>query len=151
MFDVLRKEIHDAMERYRRRDMLDAIAAACAFGAAADEEFALSDSHRMDELIDGLVSLKVFDPRVVKGRFNEFVDLLLHDHDAGRNAVLKELKELSGDKVAADIVVKTCVALSWADGSIDPRAGRAINQIAAALGVHVPDIEEELLKASLSE
>lgn len=149
MFETLRRDIHDRLEKHRRRHLMDATAAACAYVAAVDDEVSLAESHRVDELIESLEQLKVFDPRDVKDRFDVFVAEYRENKASAQHNIMKEVRELKDDRTASALLVQICIAVSSADGALDPREEKAIREIADALEVDVPDIEEEILRDSI--
>ena len=58
--------------------------AACALIASADDEVSFSERARMDAVLESLAELRIFDPHQAVDLFNDRLDALQTDRDAGR-------------------------------------------------------------------
>ena len=54
---------HDMMRRYRNGPLLEGVMAACALVATSDGRVSLSERVRVDQILETLDALKVFDPQ----------------------------------------------------------------------------------------
>ena len=74
---TLTDKFQEQMERHRNRPFLRAVMAACALVAAADGKVSLAERVRVDQILDTLEELRIFDPHEGVDLFNEFTDAII--------------------------------------------------------------------------
>lgn len=141
MFDALRQAIADTLERHRQQPFLDAAMAACALVAMADGEVSLSEQSRVDEVLEAIDRLSLFDVHEAVDLFNEYVEGVAADPNKGRAHALEAVGRMRGDGEAADLLVKICLAVSRADGDYAPGERDQIEAVCARLGRKLSDYE----------
>ena len=104
------------LERHRNRPFLEAVMAACALAAVADGEVSFSERIRIDQILDTLEELKVFDAHEAVDLFNQYSKGILASPKAGREAAMTAVRTVTGDRERADLLVRICLAVAEAKG-----------------------------------
>jgi len=133
MFEKLREAIQEAVERHRHRPFLEAAMAACAYVAMADGSISIGERGRVDDIMEHLDQLRIFDPHEGVDLMNEFADGLRDDPKKGKKAVMKAVAEMSDDPEAAYLVARMCIAISNADADFSPEEREAVIEIIEVL------------------
>lgn len=127
------------LERHRNRPFLRASMAACALVASVDGEVTLSQRVRVDQILDTLEALQVFDPHEAVDLFNEYVASIFASPRAGRRAALDDVRKVAaGDPEKALLIVRICLAVGDAGGDISIAEQIEIVTLCSLLGV-APD------------
>ena len=135
MFDKIRETIRSAAERHKNRPFLEAAMAACAYVAMADGRISIGERGRVDDLLDHLEQLRVFDPHEGVNLMNQYADALMEDPDQGKVAVMTAVSRMSSDKEAAFLVAKMCIVISNADSDFSAEERIAASEVIDALKV----------------
>ena len=90
--------------------------AACAMVSASEGQVAFCDRIRVDQIMETLTELKVFDPHEGVNLFNHFTDRILQSPKLGREEALKSIRAVASDKETAEILIDVCLAVSLSDG-----------------------------------
>jgi tellurite resistance protein TerB len=106
----------ERLERQRRLPFLRACMAACATIAIADGEVSFPERVRVDQILETLEALQIFDPHDGVNLFNEFVDAIRDNPRAGRESAMAAMLDVADDPESADLLVRVCCAVSEADG-----------------------------------
>lgn len=102
------------MERHRNRPFLRGAMGACALVASADGTVSFSERVRIDQIVETLEALKVFDPHEAVDLFNEFTDAILEDPKSGRAKALEAIQSVGDNPETAQLLIRICVAVSEA-------------------------------------
>ena len=141
MFATLKAGLQDQMRRHRNRPFLEATTAASALVALADEELSLSESHRVDQILENLEALSVYDVRMAKRRFQDYADAIRDDAESGRIRALEAISQIAEDAEEVELLVRVCVAVSSADGELHPAERTQIEDICKLLDAEPPDFK----------
>jgi len=141
MFDTLRQAIADTLERHRQQPFLDAAMAACALVAMADGSVSLSEQSRVDDVLEAIDRLALFDVHEAVDLFNEYVEGVTADPAKGRKRALDAVGRMKDDAEASDLLVKICLAVSRADGEYAPGERDQIAAVCRRLGRDLADYE----------
>ena len=139
LLERLKGGIQAQAERHRNRPFLEATMAASALVAAADGTVSFSERHRIDQILESLDQLKIFDPHEAVNLFNDILASLAETPDQGREAALKRIARLAEDPEASRLMVRICCAISEADGEFSPPEREQIGIICATLGLSLED------------
>lgn len=124
------------LERLRNRPFLRAAMGACALVSTADGRVTLYQRTRVDRLLETLDALKVFDPHEGVELFNELVQALEADSDAGHRQVLDIVsREVADDPEKARLLVRICLAVSERDGAVPAAERREIAALCRSIGL----------------
>lgn len=115
--------------------------AAAALVAAADGAVSFSERVRVDQLLEHLDQLKVFDPHEAVDLFNGYVDGLRDSPEDGKAKALAAIAAISSDREAATLMVRIAAAISRADGIFSETERDEIAAICDALDLAPEDCE----------
>ncbi len=123
------------LERHRQRPFLKASMAACALAAVADGAPTLSERIRVDQILETLETLKIFDPHEGVDLFNEFSKMLLESPNEGHQKALEAVRAVTGNPDTAALLVRMCLAVAEAKGEKSRTDEVEIEAVCNALGV----------------
>jgi tellurite resistance protein len=108
----------ERLARLRNRPFLKATMAASALVAVADGSVSFSQRMRMDQIMETLTALKVFDPHEGVDLFNDYVREIVDSPKGGRDAALKAITAGARDDETKRLMIRVCLAISEASGDI---------------------------------
>jgi tellurite resistance protein len=123
------------MERHRNRPFLNAAMAGCALAATATGEVSFSERIRVDQVLETLERLEVFDPHEGVELFNAFCDAILQHPRQGRERATAALAPFTGDRDSASLLVRICLAVADAGGTKSLTQEIEIVMLCSVLGV----------------
>lgn len=138
--DSLLSDYQTQMARHRNRPFLKASMAACALAAVADGAPTLSERIRVDQILETLAALKIFDPHEGVELFNEYSIAILNAPREGRDRVMSELKPAINDPETANLLVRMCLAVAEAKGEKSLVDQIEIVMLCSVLGVDPEDV-----------
>ena len=139
ILERLKGSIHTQTEKHRNRPFLEATMAAAALVACADGTVSLSERVRIDQILERLDQLRVYDPHLGVDLFNQVADALAGDPGEGRALAFERIARVAGDPEAVRLMVRICCAVSEADGEFSPAERQMIEEICAELEVKLED------------
>lgn len=104
------------LQRHRNRPFMQATMAACALVSVADGEVSLSERIRVDQILEALESLKVFDPHEAVDQFNEYARDILAHPGIGREKAISAVKVVADDPDKAALLMRIFLAICEAGG-----------------------------------
>jgi tellurite resistance protein TerB len=113
----------------------DASMAMCALVAAADGRVEPAERQRVEELIVTNEVLQNFPADQLRQRFNQHVDRLLGNFQAGKAEALQVIAKAAKKPAEARAVVQTGIVVAGADGVFEPAEQQAIREACTALGL----------------
>ena len=128
-------------ERHKNRPFLEATMAAAALVASADGTVSFSERYSVDQMLEQLDQLKVFDPHQAVDLFNSYVESLRDSQEEGRARALAAVAAISEDREAAKMMVRISAAISRADGNFSLVEREEIEAICEALGLSRADCD----------
>ncbi|WP_181905360.1 tellurite resistance TerB family protein [Aestuariispira insulae] len=135
-----------ALERLKHRPFLEAAMATAALVAHSDGVVRLSERTRLDDILETLDLLKIYDVHDAVDLFNRYVDRLETDGGAAVEDALNDIARVSENPEEADLLVRVGMAISCADGDFEEGERRILKQI--CLTLHLPS--ENYLVAACS-
>ena len=135
----LKESLGAQAERHRNRPFLEATMAACALVAYADEDVSLSERFQIDQVLERLDRLKIFDPHDGVNFFNEVVEKLKDAPEEASETALRRIAGFAGDPESARMLVRVCHAVSWADGDVSEAERARIDEVCSVLGLVYED------------
>jgi tellurite resistance protein len=139
MLEGLRQAVAERTARRRARPFLEACMASCALVAIADGQVSLAERGRVDQILEAIDRLRLYDVHDSVDLFNAFVDAIVKDETAGRRDALAAIKEMRHDAGDAVLVVKIAIAVSRADGDFLDSERAQCAEIARVLGLDLAD------------
>ena len=116
LIDQLREPLHDERIRHRNLPFLKGAMAASALAAIADGSITFSQRVRVDQVLQTLEALKVFDPHEGVDLFNQYTDSILKAPKNGRQKAMKAIRNVAKDQETAVVLIRICRAISEAHG-----------------------------------
>lgn len=108
--------LQERLERQRNRPFLQACMAACAVVATTDGRVSFGENVRVDQILETLDRLKVFDPHEGVDLFRDYCDAILEDPRAGHDKALADIAPIASDQEDGALLLRICLAVSEADG-----------------------------------
>jgi tellurite resistance protein len=109
--NTLMNNFQESLERNRNRPFLKATMAACALVATADGIVSLGERVRIDQILETLEALKIFDPHEAVDLFNDFSDAILASPQNGHDLALAALAEGAVDDESKSLIIRICCAV----------------------------------------
>ena len=100
-------DYHAQIERHRNRPFLDAAMAACALAACTDGEVSFSERIRVDQILQTLERLKVFDPHEGVDLFNKYTDLIFEHPATGHETAFLAVEKIGRDPAEIEVSTMT--------------------------------------------
>lgn len=113
---TLQDGYHHQMERHHNLPFLKAAMAACALVATADGEVSFSERVRVDQIIETLEELSVFDPHEAVNLFVGYCDAIFKTPSIGHPEVIKELDSVVDNPETSELLIRLCLAVAEANG-----------------------------------
>lgn len=135
MFSQLVGELRAGLTRMKHRPFLEAALATAALVAEADGEVKLSERSRLDEILESLDVLKMYDVHDAVDLFNEYLKDLAVEREKAQENLLKVIGEVADNPEEADLIVRVGLAIGAADGVVDPSEHETIARICKVLGL----------------
>ena len=153
MLEGLRHLFRSRSGKEQDRPFLEAAMAACALVSTSEGQVSFADRVRVDQIMETLARLKVFDPHEGVDIFNRYADHILAEPRAGRAAALEQIRAVAQDPETAEILIRLCLAVSLSDGVTSLVEHIEIVSLCGLIGVDPAKIgldTERLLAALLS-
>ena len=106
----------DALERHRNRPFLEAAMAACALIATDDGTVSFAERVRVDQILETLDQLNIYDPHEGVDIFNEYVDEIRKSPKDGHDDAMKAVEAFAEEPESASLLIRICLAIAEADG-----------------------------------
>lgn len=124
------------IQRYRNRPFLRAAMAGCALVSMADRVVSLQQRTRVDQILETLDALRLFDPHEGVDLFNEFVEAIRIQQEAGHALALTVLdQEVAEEPDKARLLMRICAAVSEEEGVIHPPEWRELHGLCLRYGI----------------
>ena len=127
--------IHDRVERYRDRTFLKAAMAASALTAFADGSVSVSERFKVEEILERLERLRIYDAQKAVEKFEAYVSALEDNTEEAEKVLLGKLERMAGDQDAADLIARIAIEISYADTYFNRAERMQFDAICHALGL----------------
>jgi len=127
-------------ERLQNRSFLEATMAASALVAMADGEVKFSELSALDDLLESVGELQIYDPHVAVDICRRYVEGIADDVETGKAKALGAVGKFAGDDEAARLVVQMCLVISHSDGEFSESEADAVRDLCAALWLDPGDV-----------
>ncbi len=104
------------MERHHNQPFLKATMAACAMVATADGNVSFSEQVRVDQILQTLDALKIYDPHEGVNLFREYSEAILEDPKVGHRKAAKAIDAVKGDPERSALMIRICLAVAESNG-----------------------------------
>jgi tellurite resistance protein len=116
ILDDLKHFFQGRSEKEHNRPFLEAAMAACAMVSISEGQVSFADRIRVDQIMETLTQLKVFDPHEGVDLFNHYAAAIKASPQEGREAALEKIKSVTSDPEIAEVLIDLCLAVSLSDG-----------------------------------
>ena len=106
----------DQVERQRNRPFLEAVMSAAALVCSADGEVSFSERVRLDQIIEALRQLDVFDPHEAVNLFNEYAEAIAENPETARDAAFQRIQPVAKDPETATLILRICLGILEVEG-----------------------------------
>ncbi|MBC6478232.1 MAG: tellurite resistance TerB family protein [Hormoscilla sp. GUM202] len=128
-----KKNLQEAVGRFKNKEFLEAVVAGCALVAAADGHIDPSEKQKMTGFIERSPELRVFDMREVLEKFNKYASDFEFNFDIGKRQALNAVVKIRENEEAAKLLVTVCCAIGAADGNFDDDEKNIIREMCKEL------------------
>ncbi|WP_406728993.1 TerB family tellurite resistance protein [Streptomyces sp. GD-15H] len=135
LMGLLKSQLASAKAELKSGAYRDASMAMCALVAAADGRVEPAERQRVEELIASNDVLQNFPPDQLSKRFNDHVDQLVANFEAGKARALQDIAKAAKKPVEARAVVQTGMVIAGADGTFEASEQYAIREACATLNI----------------
>jgi len=139
-FQQARDRLSREFQRHRSRPFMEATMAASALVATADGEVNLTEASMIDQAIEAVSELKLFDAHEETDLYRDWVVALADDRAAAEAKILKLVSNLAGDDHAARVLLKVCVAIGKSDADFSAPEKDTIMRLAEAARIPMEEI-----------
>ena len=129
----------EMLERHRNLQFLKAVMSASAIMALANGKVTFNEPVRVDQILETLDTLAVFDPHEGVDLFNEYIEGILEDSEAGHEKCWADIHAAVKDSETAALMLRICLAICAADGEVNLPEQIAVVMLASRLGVEPKD------------
>lgn len=137
-FNTARKGLATEVQKFKSKDLMEAIVAGSAMIAYADGEISSAEKQKLMGFIRTSDELSVFDSEKVIEAFNRYAGKFEFDAMIGKGEVLKKVA-LFKDKPEAQLIVRVCMAIANSDGHFDETERKAVAEVCSTLDLRVED------------
>ncbi len=127
--------IQDRIERYHDKNFLKAAMAASALTAYADGTVSVSERFKVDEILESLERIHIYDSHKAVEKFEEFIDALEDDTEAAEQVLLGKLKRFARNKDAAEAIAHIALEVVHADAYFNRAERLQFEAICGVLGL----------------
>jgi len=122
-------------KRNRNRPFLRGTMAACSLVATADGQVSFGERVRVDQVLQTLDALRVFDPHEGVDQFNDFTDVILKTPSEGRPHAIEAMRAAATNRETAELLIRICLAVSEANGVVSLADEIEIVTLCSLLGI----------------
>ncbi len=135
------KSLRQELQRFRTRHFLDAVMAAAAYLALADDNLRLSERLALDSVLQNMNELKIFDVHKAVDIFRDYAETIQHDRKKGKDKVFKAVSKFACDQHSATLLLKACLFIAKADGMLNEKEKGVLAELCGLLKVKCSDLE----------
>ena len=139
-FQQARKALAAELEKFRNRHFLEATMAASALVALADGDVNLTELNMIDQALETIHELKIYDPHEAVDIYRDYMDALHADPVKARINILDEVGKIADDPRAARLLMRVCVAIGKSDDDFSDREKAVITDLCDVLGLDTAEI-----------
>lgn len=126
-------------KKIQNRNVMEAIVAGALLVAAADGTIEKSELEKMTKLLQANDNLEAFKGREINKVISKFESVLEADFGVGKKRMLDEISDIADNDDHAQEVLLTMLAVSKADGEVEPEEKAVILEVCRALRLDPKD------------
>lgn len=140
ILETLKRNYLSHMKRQKNQPFLEGVMAACALVATADGEVSFAERVRVDQILQSLEQLQVYDPHEGINIFNDFTDLILEHPATGHETAFLAMQRVAQDPENGRLMLRICMAICEADSGDHLADQIEIVSLCSRLGLDPTDI-----------
>lgn len=134
-FQSKTEELAAEVKKFKNKEFLNAAMAGSVLVAVADGSVSSEEKQKMIRFIQTNQALKVFDTKKVVETFNQFLEVVEFDLDAGRAECFAAVAKLKGKEDQARLVVRMVIAIGESDGDFDSDERKVVEEISKEMNI----------------
>ena len=135
IFQAARKELATRLQQYRNKPFLEAMMAATALLAMADEKILLSERLALDYILKNVEELKVFDVHQAVNMFRDYGKAIEENAETAKNQVLEAVAKFAAHEEKASLLVRASICIAKADGDFSEPEQKVVDEICQVLSL----------------
>jgi tellurite resistance protein TerB len=144
MFGLLRKKgaaAREAAEKMGKKDLVEAICAACVLVSAADGDIEESELAAMQSIIENHDAVALFRGEIpgILDKYKKKIMVNGKVSISGKVALMREIADVKADAKEKEDVFAVAVDIAGADGEIEPAEKTVLKDIANKLNINTAD------------
>ena len=139
-FQQARKALATEIEKFQNRQFLEATMAASALIALADGDVNLTELNVIDQALEAIHELKIYDPHDAVDIYRDYMDDLKADPAKARIDILEEVGKIADEPDAAKLLVRVCIAIGKADENFTDNEKSVIADLLDVLQLKPADV-----------
>lgn len=100
----------ERLDRQRNRPFLEGVMAACALVATTDGEVSFAEHVRVDQILQTLDQLRIFDPHEGVELFRGYAEGIIDNPQEGHEKALEAVAGICGDPENGALMLRICLA-----------------------------------------
>lgn len=136
-----RSKLTSEVSKFRNREFMEAVVAACAMVSAADGSISGDEKRKMTGYLQRADEMKHFDTSQVIAFFEKIAGNYEFDAQIGRAEALKVIGKVRSKPDQARMVVRVACVIGASDGDFDADEKAAVRMICADLGLPPADFD----------
>ena len=136
-----RSKLTSEVSKFRNREFMEAVVAACAMVAAADGHIAPEEKRKMIGFLQRADEMKHFDTAQVVAFFEKIAGNYEFDGEIGKAEALKVIGRVRSKPEQARMVVRVACVIGASDGNFDEDEKAAVRAICTDLGLPASDFD----------
>ncbi len=144
---TLIEKLKSEIEQRNNKPFLKAAMAVCALVANADGTVTFAERYRVDQVLETVRELRIYDPHKAVDLLNDFLDALRRDGEAAARILRGKVARFAGDRKSARTLLRIAYFIVTADEEISTAERAAFDEICRSLNVDPRDVFDKMAAA----
>jgi tellurite resistance protein TerB len=140
VLDTLTGIYREQMARHHNRPFLEAVMSAAALVCAADGQVTFPERMRLDQIIEAIKQLDVFDPHEAIDLFNDYTAAIQEDSKLGREAAFQRIEPVADNPETASLILRVCIGILEVEGEDNLTEQIEIVSLCSRLGIEPQEL-----------
>lgn len=140
VLDTLTDLYREQMARHQNRPFLEAVMSAAALVCAADGQVTFPERMRLDQIVEAIKQLQVFDPHEAVDLFNDYTAAIQEDSETGREAAFQRIEPVADNPETASLILRVCMGILEVEGEDNLTEQIEVVSLCSRLGIEPKDL-----------
>ncbi|CAI3938860.1 tellurite resistance TerB family protein [Commensalibacter communis] len=131
----------EEFKKFKNKDILNSVMAACAYIAAADGHIDPEEKRKMIGLVKNSPLISVYGADNAIKVFTEHADRFDFDFEIGKTEALRIISKHRGNSEIARLIIRAAIMIGNSDGNFDNNEKTAVRTIINELGENPSDFD----------